>query len=938
MAIENDLVRYAREAVRRDVETKVSVHAKAAAADFVALGGPPWPVGAALAGLPGLMPLKAKAKAANGTMRIGFPVVVRQHKAWSFLEPLLLFPFPGPGGVLGDIRVNRLAVETLAGPGGADGLEEEIRAKLGLDDPQGDDLPAVPATLLDALRAYFPTWPWQVPPRPLGPTSVPGIWGSSAVFLDRSPDYTAGLVAELQDMAKLPEAAFQGSALSAWARRTLPPAGPDLDVLEVVPLNAEQREAVCAGLSQPLTVISGPPGTGKSQVVTALVANAVWHGQSVLLASSNNKAVDVGESRVAALSDDPVIVRIGTGKRYLASVVEMVGKALAGFATPNLNAAWSDAKRSSEQACATLQVLHARYLTLAASRDAAVAATEREAAMRALLESRRLVGKTRLARLLQHLTGILRSAVLYAALGWRWVQRRGREARLLTLADGTALLDQMEAAVHRCHEADLTVWKLAMQKRIAALSPADRAALANVGVKLKFATDGGNGEPGWAAILETLKPVVSAWAVTSLSAKGKVPLESGLFDLLIMDEASQCDISSVLPLLFRAKRVVVLGDKMQLPFITQLSVGADAALLAQHGLDQTHQSWAHSAASLYDLALAQGARMVTLREHHRSHPAIIGYSNTQFYTGALRVGTPIGKLLPPKALKQLVTWVHQGGSIVEDPQGGVLQEAVAQRTVEGLRRLLLDQAYTGTVGVVTPFRAQMRRIRDLVADDAQLSAAGLGANLLIDAAHGFQGDERDTMVFSLVAGPDLPAGAHWFLRTSGNLFNVAVTRARGALIVVGDRDGAADLGIPHLSAFVDHVGKIEAQADTAAEPVDHGPEFPSLPQGGPAVSEEEKSLYRALHRLGLQPQPQFRVEQYSIDLALLGEWRKLAVEVDGLQHKWDADIRWRDAQRQKRLTELGWTVKRLWAFEVRRNPSACAARVRGWFDQAQGGR
>src|SRR5262249_48810893 len=60
------------------------------------------------------------------------------------------------------------------------------------------------------------------------------------------------------------------------------------------------------------TVITGPPGTGKSQVVTAILVNAAWRGLKVLFASKNNKAVDVVMERINALSPRPIMLRLGT--------------------------------------------------------------------------------------------------------------------------------------------------------------------------------------------------------------------------------------------------------------------------------------------------------------------------------------------------------------------------------------------------------------------------------------------------------------------------------------------------------------------------------------------------------------------------------------------------------------------------------------------------
>ena len=87
----------------------------------------------------------------------------------------------------------------------------------------------------------------------------------------------------------------------------------------MLPLNTEQRQAVVQGLGAPLTVVTGPPGTGKSQVVTSLLANVAWQDGSVLFSSKNNHAVDVVESRVNDLGPLPLLLRLGKEEHHAAS-------------------------------------------------------------------------------------------------------------------------------------------------------------------------------------------------------------------------------------------------------------------------------------------------------------------------------------------------------------------------------------------------------------------------------------------------------------------------------------------------------------------------------------------------------------------------------------------------------------------------------------------
>ena len=113
----------------------------------------------------------------------------------------------------------------------------------------------------------------------------------------------------------------------------------------------------------------------------------------------------------------------------------------------------------------------------------------------------------------------------------------------------------------------------------------------------------------WARYYELAGKVSKAlpcWAVTSLSVRGRIPLNSGEFDLVVIDEASQCDIASALPLLYRAKRAVIIGDPQQLRHISRLSNQRDQALMVKHSLlDTVGPSWSYRANGLYDLAASR---------------------------------------------------------------------------------------------------------------------------------------------------------------------------------------------------------------------------------------------------------------------------------------------------------------------------------------------
>ena len=106
----------------------------------------------------------------------------------------------------------------------------------------------------------------------------------------------------------------------------------------------------------------------------------------------------------------------------------------------------------------------------------------------------------------------------------------------------------------------------------------------------------------YAKMLSDISHLLPCWAVTSLSAKGKIPLAKKVFDIVVFDEASQCDIASALPLLYRAKSAVIIGDPKQLSHITSLKKGQDQNLLEKNNLLGNFSNWSYSFESLFGLA------------------------------------------------------------------------------------------------------------------------------------------------------------------------------------------------------------------------------------------------------------------------------------------------------------------------------------------------
>lgn len=291
------------------------------------------------------------------------------------------------------------------------------------------------------------------------------------------------------------------------------------------------------------------------------------------------------------------------------------------------------------------------------------------------------------------------------------------------------------------------------------------------------------------AKLEAAVQVFPIWAITNLTAKTNFPLINEFFDLVIIDEASQCDFPSALPLLYRARKVVIIGDPNQLRHVATLSKEADQELAARYGVG--FDAFSYNTHSLYDIAQSSsGSRpgALLLNEHYRSDARIISFSNEEFYNGELVIKTDLTQRNVRRTfLNQFggMFWLEVDGR-TEYPRGGSLSnpdelasiQKLLPRFMEALDKHELGDA---SIGIVTPYRAQQDQIQNWVNDQY-----GGTDRITVGTAHKFQGDEKDFMIFSPVVARGISEGSLGWLQRTRNLLNVAVTRARISLIIIGD--------------------------------------------------------------------------------------------------------------------------------------------------------
>jgi len=1024
------LCRYYLECISQDMDEGASVSAKNQYGDpaYASLRSLPIASDSGWWNMPDVGRLLGKVRGERGKLMLwlGYPVRLRQHRAVDFfVEPVLMWPVVVPEAAADapgvDEHMPTVNAKFLRGTMLGDGMylaEEAARLsdELGLGVP-ADELPDVDE-LVERLTRIRADWDWREAlcpavcsdSPPLADIMVPGIYNRAVIIPSERSPYTQGLETELRALGETPTKRLASTALGRWLAADLSSQSAtrhdEEPLIEVLPMNTEQRMAVQAALTAQHAVVTGPPGTGKSQVVTNIVINAAWRGMKVLFASKNNKAVDVVEARVNGLGNRPVLLRMGT-KDYQAHLAGHLTQLLAGNPGAGVKASYDEGlerhrslatrlaeldqvqqktlecrnvvDRLDSEADHVRQVFGTEFVGLtAALRDRteadlhalkdAVHGVDRQQQgfiVRTLWKALRAGRDQNLARVVQNAEPTFRSL----GLSWpHWREEEGvsslhdrlgrvrervsavstivkyREAlrTLQTLPSFEDVAQQRAALSEEVSRNSAGLWRDWVELAPTRLTPAQRKDVADYAAALQLITGPdaqrlhSSVKQRARALQSKVTELLSCWAVTSLSARGRIPMEAGYFDLVVIDEASQCDIASALPLLFRAKRSVIIGDPMQLKHISALTRARDSELQHKYGLVETRVGWMYSVSSLFDVAagVVLPESIINLRDHHRSHADIIGFSNKAFYEGRLRVATRYKHLKRPNVKQPGIVWQDVTGSVTRPQAGGAVNAVEARAVADAVTDLLVSRGYAGTVGVVTPFRAQAQLLQEMLGSRPELDQVAGRAELLVDTVHKFQGDERDVMFFSPVVSREIHPAALSFLRSNGNLFNVAITRARALLHVVGDRSAAASCGVDYLEGFAEYVSSLDRNrvsvdaTKSAQVPLD----YPAVTHPE-RVSEWERILYRAMVDAGLKPIPQFSVEQYDLDFALIDGDRKLAIEVDGerFHRNWTGELCLRDQLRNQRLIELGWNVRRFWVYEVRDELDRCVRALADWL-------
>ena len=442
--------------------------------------------------------------------------------------------------------------------------------------------------------------------------------------------------------------------------------------------------------------------------------------------------------------------------------------------------------------------------------------------------------------------------------------------------------------------------------------------------------------------LDKCREAVPAWIMPLHRIWDTVDPTPGMFELIIVDEASQCG-PEAFPLFYLGKKVLIVGDDKQIsPEAVGVLREAMHRLMDEYLYDFAFKSCFDVESSLFDHGkLRYGAAHVVLREHFRCMPEIIRFSNELCYSIAPLI--PL-RQYPPDRLPPLRT-VYVSEGYREGTGSGVFNHLEAKKVVDTIVECCGDSKYAGrTMGVITlQGDRQARKIEEMLLP--RLGAEELSKRRLIcGEPYSFQGDERDIIFLSMVAAPNETIRS---LRGPADerRFNVAVSRARDQVWLFHSctRNDLSKIclryrlleffeesKLPDIAGLnVDELRKTAHLANRSNEKAP--PPFDSWFEVDVALEIAGKG-YRVV--------PQFNVAGYYIDLVVEGGLSRLAVECDG-DEVHGIDEYEKDMQRQRMLERCGWVFYRVRAGAFRYDRQEALSRLwqmledRGIFPEKQ---
>lgn len=572
---------------------------------------------------------------------------------------------------------------------------------------------------------------------------MPYIIGLEAdILLDLHKEYQAIMKMYQQEKATVPVRAFFGDLLQRPIRTATYPI-----MLIDRKINMDQLLAIHNAMKYPIAYIQGPPGTGKTNTIVNTLVTAFFNGKTVLFASYNNHPIDGVYEKLSSLEYRKKripfpILRLGNQEKLKETLVtirklyESVRNETVYESTLNRN------KEERKKRAKRLSDILKRYEEL-------LELKEREETIDRMLEYEEKKGVSfQMLSFEQDLKNRQRSVIR------KRIEAMGEisEEEALRLLDddiekvkeylyGTSVDCIKKIGTPRYSDLRLIIEMEDEEKQLEAF--------------VKYLREKDN-----VLKLKRIFPII----VTTCISAHRLGEPEPMFDMVVMDEASQCNTAVSLVPIVRGENLMLVGDPQQLNPVILLDEATNLKLRKRYSVADEYDYRKNSVYKTY-LACDAVSDETLLHNHYRCHKKIIEFNNQKYYHSQLQI------LSKSREEQPLVFW--DMGIAYSDEKNTAPEEA---REIARYAASNPDK----NIGVITPFVNQRKRIVE------ELERANV-KNVVCGTVHAFQGDEKDVILFSTAITDQTYAGTYEWLKNNKELINVATSRAKDKLIILSSR-------------------------------------------------------------------------------------------------------------------------------------------------------
>ena len=537
-------------------------------------------------------------------------------------------------------------------------------------------------------------------------------------------------------------------------------------------VNLPQLRVITNAVHQDVTYVQGPPGTGKTTTIFNTLLTAFYNNFTVLVTSHNNEAIDGIYNKFQALryNNRPIpfpVLRLGN-RHYVQKTIELLQKRYYEYIDFDI-----PLKKIEHELKRLKQDINREMTPV---KEAILQFDEREDIKEKIDALETMIHQLKMKN--TDPASLFRLEIDLADLY--------EKERKLSNIDEKAIIQSLQIPKKQLmkylfYESLVAMKKFLKDEELISIITSN----SEIDEKIKHFHH---------YIHKNIKKVLKIFPfiiTTNISAQ-RLGDPSPSFDLLIMDEAGQCNVALSLIPLVRAERALFVGDPNQLKPIINLTDEKNRLLRGKYKIPSYYDYKENSILSTL-LQVDQLSLYILLNEHFRCSPEIINFSNQKYYENQLVIRT--------KPNSDSLKFIDVEGVPGERKNTSLSEvEAVVEEVKKHPNQ---------SIGIISPFRNQSQLITHVLKQHQLLTP-----NVKVGTIHTFQGNENDKIILSLGVTKQTYPGAYNWVKNNKELLNVATTRAKNSLVVIGDKRVLKDFANDENNDLLELVDYIDQAGNT----------------------------------------------------------------------------------------------------------------------------